>query len=111
MIRMSLAALIAAEPVVPAHPALSQVWPGDPGTQSINCENDGPKACSLPKLLVNLLGPDRTVTSPMVRFGIIDTPVNACPSHHARDLGLMRPTSGCGAHEDSAATSTFTMEG
>ena len=111
MIRMSLAALIAAAPVVPANPVRSQVWPGDPGTQSINCENDGRKTCSLPTLLVNLLGPDRTVPSPTVRFAIINTPVDACPCHHARDLGLMRPTSGCGAHEDSAATSTFTMEG
>lgn len=107
MSRISKASLIAAALLVTwASPAVSQVLPDTTATRSLKLQEVGTEP------FVRLeLPPEATTCSLMIGSPIIGSPDDENVPRHARDFGLMRPTSGCRAHERSAATSTFRMEG
>lgn len=68
--------------------------PGPPSTQSINCQQDGPRACQRLKLLRNLFGPAASTVPTACHFALVSTPELPDPPYRARHLALVCLTGG-----------------
>lgn len=72
IVRAALALAIAA-------PAFAVDLPDPPATQSINCSQDGPKACARLKLLQRLFGPEASQVPTACHFTLLATTENPNP--------------------------------
>lgn len=76
----------------------SPVWATDlppaPETQSINCTQDGPKACQRLKALRNLFGPEASSVPLNCHFSLVATPEDPNPRYRAKNLALVCVTGG-----------------